>query len=795
MDWLNSARECYEASTTYVDANYRKKWEYSLRAFQNEHAPGSKYLSADYAGRSKLFRPKTRSVIRKGEAAAFMTIGNLDDLNIEPEDPDNVFAAASAEAMKALVRHRLTKSINWPILVAGAYQDAASVGVVCSYNHWEYEQKEDADGMRRVIKDRPCIKLRPVENIRIDPSADWMDPVNSSPYLIDIIPMYVCDVREMMDADDPKTGAPKWKSYSDDEIAQGMPDMMDSTRQVRQGRSQADALLEKRGISQHDVVWVMKFFLKDKGEDWCFYTLGTHALLTEPKPVSEVYFHGVRPYTLGCVVLETHKAMPDGPTWMSRDLQREMNDNVNSRMDNVKLVLNKRYLVGRGRQVDIQSLLRNVPGGVTMSTDPKSDVVPLEWNDVTSSAYMEQDKLGQDFDDLVGNFTPNTRFANHGMSETLGGSKMAASGASAMTEYQIQTFVKTWVEPTLRQLVMLEQQYETDERIMALAGREMAKAFPQFGGMVNDSLLMQDLILTVDFGMGATNPETRLQKFLMAAQAANTLVQTAPPGANVGEMIKEVFRNAGYRNGSRFFPQEQGDPRLAKAFQMIQQLQGQLADKRFEIQANAQIEQMKIAAQTKTKDDETRVNAARIDLDADIRNKEVAVKGKDIEAQILIALMSQEGTKEDRDLKLRALYAKAAEADLRTETERLRLSQEKERGDREATMKERESAVKESNEARISQVADGVSQVVAEVGKQVGEIKSELQEAMKTAEKVNELQEALLEMARGVNAMASSIGAIQAKPKPTGWKKQNKDGKKSIVITFDNGDSHEMTEQ
>ena len=30
---------------------------------------------------------------------------------------------------------------------------------------------------------------------------------------------------------------------------------------------------------------------------------------------------------------------------------------------------------------------------------------------------------------------------------------------------------------------------------------------------------------------------------------------------------------------------------------------------------------------------------------------------------------------------------------------------------------------------------------------------------------------------------------------PTGWKKQNKDGKKAIVITFDNGESHEMTEQ
>jgi hypothetical protein len=188
MNWLSEAQACFESSTTYVDANYRKKWEYSLRAFQNEHAPGSKYLSEDYKGRSKLFRPKTRSVIRKGEAAAFMTIGNIDDLEIEAEDPDNLYAVASAQAMRAILDYRLTKTIPWPLLVAGAYQDASSVGVVCSYNYWQYKQKEK-DGQIYIVEDRPCIKLLPVENVRIDPAADWLNPVESSPYLIEILPM------------------------------------------------------------------------------------------------------------------------------------------------------------------------------------------------------------------------------------------------------------------------------------------------------------------------------------------------------------------------------------------------------------------------------------------------------------------------------------------------------------------------------------------------------------------------------------------------------------------------------
>jgi hypothetical protein len=34
--------------------------------------------------------------------------------------------------------------------------------------------------------------------MRFDPGANWMDPVNTSPYFIELIPMYVKDVQARM---------------------------------------------------------------------------------------------------------------------------------------------------------------------------------------------------------------------------------------------------------------------------------------------------------------------------------------------------------------------------------------------------------------------------------------------------------------------------------------------------------------------------------------------------------------------------------------------------------------------
>ena len=665
-DYKKLAQEAYEASTTYIDANWRKDWDYSLRAFRNEHAAGSKYLSDDYKARSRLFPPHTRTIIRKNEAAAMQAaFSNKAMVNCEPVNPDDVMSVASAAALQEVMNYRLSKTIPTYQVYLGGVQDAQTTGTVCSYQYWEYEQTKDG----RKLKDQPCIELRPIENIRLDGGASWFDPVNTSPYFCDIIPMYVCDVQAMMKNKDSKTGEPKWKTFSENVIAKARPDIMNSTRQARLGNQQ-DPEQETTGIKAFDIVWVMRWFMRNSSDDMTFYTLGTEELLTDAKPIEEVYFHGTRPYVLGYSVLETHKALKSGMPVLTRPLQQESAELTNQRIDNVKFVLNKRWFVARGRQVDVQSLVRNVPGGVTLLTDPKTDVQESNWPDVTSSSFVEQDRLKSAFDELAGNFSPSTRVANNAVNDTLGGSKLAAAGAGLMSEYLIRTINETWWEPVLRQLALLEQYYETDAIVLGVCAQK-AQLFPRFGiSQITDLMLMNEVNVTVDMAMG--EPTARMQKFLMATNAAIQIVSTAPPNANVPEMIKEIYANAGYRDGARFFSDKQ-DPRLLKAMQMIQQLQGALQGKQLEIQAGLQDTQMKVTSNERIKGAEIQVNAGRIQGDLQIRESELALERARLGLEKLALDIQANGASDEHMQRLIDLTSTVEEAKIKLEQERTKL--------------------------------------------------------------------------------------------------------------------------
>lgn len=666
-NYLTLAQEAFESSSAYIDTNWRKDWDYSLRAFRNEHAAGSKYLSEEYKARSRLFPPHTRTIIRKNEAAASVALfSNLEVVNLSAGNPDDVMSVASAAAMKEVLEYRLTKTIPAFQVCIGGIQDAQVTGTVCSYQNWEYEVR---DGKK--IKDQPCIELRPIENIRLDGGASWLDPVGSSPYFCDIIPMYVCDVRAMMNNKDDKTGQPKWKTFDDATILKATPDIVNSTLQARLGNNQ-DPAQEKTGIKAFDVVWVMRWFMRNsQGEDQTFYTLGTEEMLCEAKPIDEVYFHGKRPYVIGYCILETHKTLKTGLPMLTKPLQQESAAITNDRLDNVKFVLHKRWLVARGRQVDVQSLVRGVPGGVTLMTDPKTDVIESNWPDVTSSAYVEHDRLKSQFDELAGNFSPSTKVANNAVNDTLGGSRMALAGAGIMSDYLIRTVIETWWEPVLRQLIMLEQHYETDEVVLGLCANK-ARLFPRFGiSRITDMMLMNEVNLTVNVGMGTSNPNERTQKFILTLKAAIELVNTAPPGMNVVEALKELFSNAGYRDGARFFSEQQ-DPRLMRAMQMVQQLQGALKGKQMELQAGIQETQLKLASNEKIKAAELQIDAGRIQGDLQIRESEIVIENARLQLENILAMMQAKGAEQEHMTKLIDVTSSIEEARLKLQHQRLK---------------------------------------------------------------------------------------------------------------------------
>lgn len=789
--WLDLAKQAYEASSAFLESNHRADWDYSLRAFRNEHAANSKYSSTEYAHRSRLYRPKTRSIIRKNEAAGMQAMfNNREIVHIEAENPDDVFANAAAACLKEVVEYRYSRTIPAFEIYLGGLQDAQTTGAVVSYQYWEYLKAPDG----RKLKDQPCIELRPIENIRLDGGASWIDPIGTTPYLADIIPMYVCDVRAMMDSKDDKTGSPKWKKFKDEDILQAKPDAMAASEELSRTGKPAQRETEPTGINAYDLVWVLRWFMKDsQGLDNVFYTLGTHARLTDPKPIEEVYFHGKRPYVMGCAVLETHRVFKTPMPILVRPLQQEANDVQNMRLDNVKFVLNKRWLVARGRQTDVQSLVRNAPGGVTLTNDPNTDIKESNWPDVTSSAYVEQDRISGDMDELAGNFSPGTSFANKAVKDTLGGARMAGAGASLMTEYLLRTVNATWWEKATRQIVLLEQHYETDEVILGVCAQK-AKLFPRFGiSQVSDSMLMKELNVSVDASYG--DPQDRFQKFMTATQAAIGVVQNAPPTMNVQEVISEIYANAGYRTGARFWNSE-ADPRLAKAMQMMQQMQGALKGKQMEIQASGQIEMQKIASNERLKNAENQINYQRIQGDLKVREAEVAIAQAELEldrfrARIELGIAINEEGKANIEIpfKMKELEKSMEEAEIKLEAERTKLAGLREKVAAEADKARLElanAAMTGDNEGRIKEVSGQLGERMQGMLKDLEGVKASL------AESIGGMGEQM----RGLQTGLATVAGAMTSPKRNakGFKFKKPDGKKTsaVIVEFSDGSSEEL---
>lgn len=578
--WLLSrAQEIYSNSTDYLDANITQIWETNLSHFNNEHATSSRFRRSNYK-RSSVFRPKTRANIKNQEAnlaaAAFSTHELVD---IQPKVKSNPEQIISARITKSLLQHRLGTKMPWFLTVMGAYQDTKNYGVCITHNYWSY--KEDTDiipafgddnmpvvdvdpvtgevvpmGIERTIvrDDSMHVDNIPPENFRFDPMCDWRNPVKTSPYIVYLQPMYVNEALEMMETEDPKTMKPTWRKYDMAEILSTRRQNYDRTRSAREGRGRIDPADEQTG-NGYTTVWAHMNIIKVNGDDLVYWTMGTDLLLTQPEKLIDLYPHllaGERPFTLGFSNIEAHKNYPAGDNELASPLQLEINEVANQRLDNVKLALNKRYYVRRGSQVDLDALIRNVPGGGVMMNDPEKDIKTVDTRDVTASSYREQEMLSSEMDELVGGFNPAGGQQGQQQAPSNGAMEQQAGSAGAVQEYTIRLFMETWMEPCLRQCVQLIQMYETDQTLLAIAAEE-SELYQKYGvDEVSDTILQQQLTVNVNVGLGNTDPVKRVEKLIFgvtkAAELPGMIERMKSP-----EIADEVFGALGYKDSSRFF--------------------------------------------------------------------------------------------------------------------------------------------------------------------------------------------------------------------------------------------------
>jgi len=634
------ARDCYSAATNWVNSGKRARWTESLRAFQSLHSIDSKYYSREYGHRTTLFRPKSRAMVRKSEAqtaAAFFS--NEDVVNIQPADEDNKEQAASAAVMQELLQYRLTKptgegGIPWFLTLVGARQDGEVMGLCAAKAYWKYEEVNHgprivpaidphtgamlrgADGQIQIreeddiekVHDKPVVDLIPMENIRFEPGADWRNVVEASPYLIYQIAMYVSDVREMMDKGE-------WFPMPDSAMRSATDIDDDTTRRAREpGRvpgKDHDAWKPK----DFDIVWVHENIIRWAGRDWHFYTLGRQAaMLTNPRPLEEVYLHGMRPFTIGFVVVETHKTYPASKIELVRDLQRATNDDWNLRFDQMKMSLMPRQFIKQGVGIEVVDVRTFIPGKVVVTKDPQTDIVWDRPPEPSQAAYAEQDRINLDFDELVGDFSNSSVQATQIQEQSATGMHLMSGQASGMNEYELRVFAESFVEPLLRQLVHLIRAYETDQTVLAICGKR-AKIEQKYGiSAVTDALLDKDATVKVNVGIGATNPAIKMRNFLMAAESLQKFFgPVLAQGINFEEVLHEVFALAGYKDGDRFVVPGFDFQKAIQAMQQgekggqnpqIAQQTAQARVQAAQIAAQGKIQERQIAAQADARSDQ-----------------------------------------------------------------------------------------------------------------------------------------------------------------------------------------------
>ena len=660
-DWLMLARQAYDSSDTWVSANLRATWAQNIAHSQSRHSAEMNIPPH----RAKHFFPKTRTLV-KGIKAAVATafFSNADVLSVEAEDGGDKVQAESAALMRELVNYRLTHTVPWYKIVIGAAQEAAVMGVVISHQSWDYQEEkissDDTYEYYKVLADTPKVRIVPVENIRISPATDWLDPINASPYLIEMLPMYLCDVQVKIDAGEWLNVGKSTLLSATNSRAEGQ-----STRNARAGGNKIDPK-QSQDENNYDfkIVWVHRNIIRKKNVDYVFYSAGIYALLTEPRPLHEVipWAKGKRDYVMGSMEIETDVPFPMSPVGAAVGMQKAFNEINNQVYDAGRQVLNPRYLIKAGNSVNKTALMRNTPGGiidVSGSGSLGEHVTPLNAPNVSNIGFQISDKLTMAFDDLTGSQTGATVQANRKIGETVGGMELMSEGANQIRELELSTLKQTWMEPALQQIIQLIAEYETSETVLLVAARK-ANVFK-----VMHEHFKTRLALRVNVGIGAATPSQKLSRIRSAVGTINELVPTSANALNVKEIAKEVFGAAGFQDGDRFF----NEATLLKSA-AVQQEAALMQNQLMKLQIEAQMEQLKQQKQASQNPPPPQSDAAQ--LQAQTMSELTKVKAQEAQWKYELATKDQEIRAAQLQIKAEEARAKANLAEIQT-----RLSREK----------------------------------------------------------------------------------------------------------------------
>jgi hypothetical protein len=504
------------------------------------------------------------------------------------------------------------------------------------------------------------IELHPPENAIVDMGAPFYDVVQGGAFFIMKVPMHVGDVRSMMQPGRQRMGGGAWFTVSDAKIAKAVQDAgAESVRRARDGGNDRYSRQQTPNVSDFDIVWVHENFIRCEGKDFHFWSLGTAQILSDPREVIDAYpaHRGERPYVMGIGSIEAHNVLPMSAVESWKPLQDETNDIRNLTLDTLKQGIAPATIVRRGAQIDLRQVREHGPDQIIQASDIERDIRFMEFPKPDAGAYAMSDRINNEMSELAGNFATSDVQSNRALNETVGGMQLLSGSANSVQEFDLRVWVETWVEPVMRHMVWLEQYYESDDKLIALASKKSG-AFEHFGETPDmDKLLDAQISVRVNVGIGAADPMQRLGKLhqglQMLAEVGATGVFQGQVKAKAEYIFDEVLGLAGYRDATRFFDftdaQEAQQNQPPDPNQMKMQVESQKLDQ------SAKIAQIELAM----KQIELQMKQQELQLASQSQAGDMQLKSMDIQAKTQatrqdMALKQQESILKQQDMAQKA---------------------------------------------------------------------------------------------------------------------------------------------
>ncbi|MGQ0670831.1 MAG: portal protein [Actinomycetota bacterium] len=280
------------------------------------------------------------------------------------------------------------------------------------------------------------------------------------------------------------------------------------------------------------------------------------------------YEHGEKPFVLLPDHFQENEFWGVGEIEPIEGTQDAINALWSQRLDNVRLALDRRWVVDVNRLWD-QRDLENRPGQIvrvnSQEADPRTVLFPLETPDITSSAYTEAAELERMVEKTLAVSAYQTGADSPTLNKTATGVALISEQGNSRFALKVEMAELLGLSPLARHYGSILQQFLPDEIVVRREGPQGGYEWQQ---ITSDSI-QGAFDYEIEAGSSTVTESVRKEQAMTLMQVLTGLADpiTGQPIVNVRALVEDLLTQFGKKDMERYLTPEQ-PPMLPAMAQM-----------------------------------------------------------------------------------------------------------------------------------------------------------------------------------------------------------------------------------